>query len=128
MTFAYLDTSAFVKTIVREPESFRLLQWLEAWPNRASSALLRIEAIRVVTPAGHESVAMARTALRTFRLIRLDDQLLDSAGALEGALRSLDAIHVTAALTLGSDLGAFVTYDLRMASAAGELGLPVVTP
>ncbi len=128
MTFAYLNTSAFVKTIVREPESIRLLQWLEAWPNRASSALLRTEAIRAVRPSGQESVAVARAALRTFRLIRLDDRLLDSAGDLEGALRSLDAIHVAAALALGADLGALVTYDVRMASAARELGLPLVTP
>ncbi len=79
-------------------------------------------------PSGPETVAAARTALRTFRLVRLSDRLLDDAGELEGELRSLDAIHVSAALALGPDLGALVTYDRRMASVARGLDLPVVAP
>ena len=128
MTVAYLDTSAFVKTIVREPESAQLWQWLEAWPDRVSCALLRTEAIRAVRPAGHDAVARARAALRSFRLLRLNDNLLDEAGELPGHICSLDAIHVAAARSLGPDLGALVTYDVRMQSVARELGLPVVVP
>jgi predicted nucleic acid-binding protein len=43
-------------------------------------------------------------------------------------LRSLDAIHLAAAQTVGDDLRAIVTYDRRMADAAGALGLVVQTP
>jgi len=43
-------------------------------------------------------------------------------------LRTLDAIHLATALTLGGDLAAFVTYDDRLADAARTLGLPVVRP
>lgn len=128
MTFAYLDTSAFVKTVVEEPESERLAAWLERRPDRASCALLRTEAIRLVRPHGPAAVAAARTAFRTFRLVQLDDRLLDAAADLAIEARSLDAIHVAAALALGRDLAALVTYDHRMERAARELGITVVSP
>ena len=57
------------------------------------------------------------------------DELLDSAAALDGTvLRGLDAIHLAAAHTLGDELSAIVTYDERMTTAAGVLGLTVVAP
>lgn len=43
-------------------------------------------------------------------------------------LRSLDALHVAAALALGSDLVDFITYDSRMTTAARSHGLPVASP
>jgi len=43
-------------------------------------------------------------------------------------LRSLDAIHVAAALSLGDDLGDLVTYDARMVNAAEAQGVNVVSP
>ncbi|MBA2333074.1 MAG: type II toxin-antitoxin system VapC family toxin [Actinobacteria bacterium] len=128
MTLAYLDTSAFVKTIVQEPESARLLSWLEQWPERASCALLRTEAVRALRSHGQGLVEAARARFPTLQLTRIDDRLLDEAAQLPIELRSLNAIHVAAALSLGSDLGALVTYDLRMASVARELGLPVASP
>ena len=55
--------------------------------------------------------------------------LFRSAGVLEPAiLRTLDAIHLATALAVGDDLGAIVTYDKRMAAAAGSLGLRTVSP
>lgn len=128
MTFAYLDSSAFVKTILEEPESSRLERWLESQPDRASSALLRTEAIRAVRDDGPAAIVKARTALRTIRLIDIDGRLLDAAGDLALAVRSLEAIHLAAALSLGPDLGSVVTYDTRMQAAADQLGLEVVAP
>jgi len=43
-------------------------------------------------------------------------------------LRSLDAIHLASALTLGDELDAFVTYDARQADAARAAGLTVESP
>ncbi|MHB1486395.1 MAG: hypothetical protein ACYCS7_07140 [Acidimicrobiales bacterium] len=43
-------------------------------------------------------------------------------------LPSLDAVHLSAALLIGSDLRAIITYDHRMAQAAGDLGLVVEAP
>jgi hypothetical protein len=67
--------------------------------------------------------------LRRLDLIQLEDELLDSAAALDGGvLRSLDAIHLAAAQTLTDELDAIVTYDDRMTTAAGSLGLSVAAP
>jgi predicted nucleic acid-binding protein len=40
----------------------------------------------------------------------------------------LDAIHLAAALELGAELEALVTYDGRMANAARQLGITVAMP
>lgn len=60
----------------------------------------------------------------------LTTELLDRAATLAptGLLRSLDAIHLAAAQIVGGDLRAVVTYDQRMAEAAGDLGLAVEMP
>jgi uncharacterized protein len=128
VTLAYLDSSAFVKTLVDEPESARLETWLEEWPERASCALLRTEAVRAVRVHGIEAVARARRALGALLLVQLDDELLDAAAELAPNIRSLDAIHLAAARSLGPDLGVIATYDDRMTSAARELGLDTATP
>jgi len=44
------------------------------------------------------------------------------------ALRSLNAIHLTATLGLRDELEGIVTYDDRMASAAAVTGIPVAAP
>ncbi len=46
----------------------------------------------------------------------------------DGLLRSLDAIHVAAALALADRLELLITYDGRMAQAAERFHLPVVMP
>jgi uncharacterized protein len=127
---AYLDTSAFVKLIVEEPESSALEQSLIRWPQRVSSTLLRTETVRALRRAGHEEhVGKARRLFGAIRLIRLDEPLLDRAGELEPPeLRSLDAMHLAAALTIGPDLGVVFTYDARLKQAASELGIITESP
>jgi predicted nucleic acid-binding protein len=43
-------------------------------------------------------------------------------------LRSLDAIHLVSALSLGDDLGAIAVYDAGLAAAAVGCGLEVLAP
>jgi predicted nucleic acid-binding protein len=43
-------------------------------------------------------------------------------------LRSLDAIHLSSAQVIGTELRAIVTYDERMALVASSLGLVVEAP
>jgi hypothetical protein len=43
-------------------------------------------------------------------------------------MRSLDAVHIAAAMSLGPDLGVVITYDERMAAAARLFGLPLASP
>ena len=71
----------------------------------------------------------ARSFLLRFDLIPLSLDLLHAAADIGPAgLRSLDAIHLASALSLGSDLTAFVAYDRRLQAAAQAEGLPVVVP
>jgi predicted nucleic acid-binding protein len=51
-----------------------------------------------------------------------------AAGFADPLLRSVDAIHLATAARLGAELDAFVTYDKRLLSAAGDAGLPATAP
>ena len=124
----YLDSSALVKLVATEKESAALEKALIAVENLASCNLARVEIIRAARQKGRAVVEKARGLLANIELIQLDDELLDLAAELEGPLRSLDAIHLAAALELGDELEAVVTYDGQMARAAKSLGLTVVAP
>lgn len=59
----------------------------------------------------------------------MDPAILDAAAGLKPPdFRTLDAIHVASALSLGDDPHAFVTYDDRQAAAARKGGLRVEAP
>jgi predicted nucleic acid-binding protein len=125
----YLDSSALVKLVVREAESAALIRFLERHSDRVSCCLARTEVVRAVSAQGGLALARARKLFNRIDLVALDDELLDDAGLLAtGVLRSLDAIHLAAARSLGGDLIAVVTYDSRMATAATALGLDVASP
>ena len=128
----YLDSSALVKLVQREAESDRLRRFLRRHrsDHLVTSALARVEVVRAVFGGGPGAVEQARRQLSRLDQIVLSNDLLDSAATLApaGQLRSLDAIHLAAAQVVGRDLRAIVTYDRRMADAAGALGLTVETP
>ena len=125
----YLDSSAIVKTVIVERESAALRRFLRRHPLRVSCALARTEVVRAVRHLGPKATARARQVVQRIDLVRLDDALLDAASALDAAvLRSLDAIHLAAALTVAAQLEAIVTYDARMTESAALLGLPVAVP
>lgn len=124
----YLDTSALVKTVVAEPESKALLAWLRG-KRLVACDLVRVEAVRAVRMSAPSAVGRAREAVATLNLIRLDDALYDVAADLDPLpMRSLDAIHLAAALSLGSDLAGVVTYDRRLALGARRHALRVEAP
>ncbi|MGH9170575.1 MAG: type II toxin-antitoxin system VapC family toxin [Acidimicrobiales bacterium] len=128
--YAYLDTSAFVKLVVTEPESAALLRSMRRWPALVSCTLLRAEAIRALNRSGHrDQVGVARRLFGAVHLLQVDEPLLDRAGELSPEmLRTLDAVHLAAALSLGSELAVLVTYDQRLAGAARAMGLEVASP
>ena len=67
--------------------------------------------------------------LQRMALLEVDRALFRQAGLLGPAtMRSLDAIHIAAAMSLGPDLGVIVTYDERLGAAAALFGLPVASP
>lgn len=125
----YLDSSAIVKLVVREPESAALGRFLRNQPERVSCALARTEVLRAIRHLGNAAVNRARRVLRRIDLIRLDDSLLDAAGMLDPRiLRSLDAVHLAAAQLIAPELDAIVTYDRRLRDSASLLGFPVEAP
>ena len=52
-----------------------------------------------------------------------DDRVVSS-----DLLRSLDALHLAAAVELGDELDGIVTYDERLSQAASHHGIAVVAP
>jgi uncharacterized protein len=118
-----------VKLVLRELEEGALRAELSKWDGYVSSALLAVEAIRACSRHRNEYAEDAQEWLFDLALMPLEDALLDVAGSLvPPTMRSLDAIHLATALSIRDDLGAFFTYDKRLAEAAGERGLNVVWP
>lgn len=131
MKLLYLDSSALVKLVSPEPESRALTELLTGWPERISSALARVEVPRATRRAGggENSLRRAEKVVGRVGLIRLEQTILDEASGLgPPELRSLDAIHLATALSVGEDLGGMVCYDPRLAEAATGSGIEVLTP
>lgn len=128
----YLDSSALVKLVRREGETEALRRFLRRHgaDERVSSDLARVEVVRAALGGGSLAVAQARRQLTRVYLIAMNAELLERAATLApgSRIRSLDAIHLATAQLLGAELRAVVTYDLRMAAAAGVLGMPVEAP
>ncbi|MHB8620245.1 MAG: type II toxin-antitoxin system VapC family toxin [Chloroflexota bacterium] len=127
----YVESSAFVKLFLPEPESLRLAGYLASYPRKVSAMLLRTEALRAAVRAtlSPARVRLVRALLETISLIPTHVALSDDAGTLQPPeLRSLDAIHLATARSVADHLAAFVTYDARLAAAAAWHGLPVVSP
>jgi predicted nucleic acid-binding protein len=127
----YLDTSALVKLVVVEAESAALRSYLDECASdiRISAALARTELVRAV--AMHRAIELienARRIIARLHLVALSNKLLDAAATMmPPELRTLDAIHLAAALT-APELRAVVTYDSRLGQAAADAGLVVVAP
>jgi len=125
----YLDSSAIVKLAVEEPESAALRRYLRRRRPFVTSALARTEVARALLPLGQAAVRRGQDVLSRVDLVRVNERVLSTAGALLPVeLRSLDAIHLATAQQLGTDLARVVTYDERMAAAAGALGWSVAAP
>jgi uncharacterized protein len=129
LDIAYLDSSAIVKTVIEEPESKALRQFLRDFEIHVSAELARTEVLRAVRRADANAVPRAYEAFERLVLIAVTETLLDAAGTLDPPeLRTLDAIHLAAARTVVAQLGALVTYDARMTRAGAALAFPVATP
>jgi len=124
---AYVDTSAFIKLLLAEPETPAIRTALRGWPNLVASEILFIEAHRVGMRE-HRQPDVANL-LQTVTLLSLTPTIRQRSATIGTArLRTLDAIHLATAETLGGDLGIIFTYDRRMLSDAPLEGLPVRAP
>ena len=128
--FAYLDSSAVAKLFLPEPERSALESALLEKRGLFTSRLALTECGRIVTRLGREVTdAFIEDVFGPFVLIDLSSDILRAAsGVLPSGLRSIDAIHVVTALSLGEPSLEVITYDRRMAEAARAHGLTVVQP
>ena len=125
-----MDTSALVKLIVDEPETGALREWLAVEPREPVSCdLVRTELLRVVRRTAPDRARAARRLLEAVTLTQVTTAVFEQAGRLDPAsLRSLDAIHLSAALDLGDELDGLVTYDSVLARAAASAGIEIAAP
>lgn len=134
MRFVYLDSCAAVKLFKDEVESDALEDWLvaRAPARQITSHLTRTELRRGLhaVEADTQTHQRAEHWLQRVAHIALPADVCDLAGQLSPGtrLRSLDALHVAAALTLGAALTHFVSYDDRQLRAAADHGLTVAAP
>ena len=131
MSAWYLDSSAIVKFAVEEAESEAIASWragLEFDDVVMTCELSIVEVLRAVRRVdGAEEIAL--THLDALDHLVMDRDLLLAAGRLDPTkLRTLDAIHLAAAMAAGDELAGVVTYDARMADAARQLGLTTLAP
>lgn len=126
----YLDTSALVKLIVEEAESAELRQWIAVTETAlVTSDLSRTEVFRAIRRAAPTRTVEGRGVLDSLVVLTVTAAIFDAAGRLTPeSLRSLDAIHLAAALELGDDLEGLVTYDARLAEAAQTNGVVAFGP
>lgn len=127
----YLDSSAILKLVVLEPESAALQQFLRDRRSRLSSALAEVEVPRALRRAGYGAPEQRRAdeVLGRMVLVNVDRRLLRDAAALAPlSLRSLDAIHLATALSVGDDLAGIVSYDYRLSSVAAAADVLVWAP
>jgi uncharacterized protein len=124
----YLDASALVKLVVREPQSAALRRYVRG-RRLVSSALARTEVVRALLSEEPATLKRGQEVLGEIDLIRINDRVLMLAGTLlPDSLRSLDAIHLATAVLLGNELQRVVTYDGRLAAASKDAGLSVAAP
>lgn len=133
--FVYVDTSALVKLVVREAETDAVVESAAQWERVVTSEITAIELVRAVKRARSDrraDVADDRSVLEVLAAIEVvpltDDVRALAATAEPPELRTLDAIHLGSALTLGSDVDVVVTYDDRLESAARSAGLSTLRP
>jgi len=140
----YFDTCALLKLIGADGDSEALGDFIKARPDTRwfSSELARAELVRTIRRVNHDSQGQlvdgdrlraeldyAESLWDRLDLIAVSTRVLTEAAAIEQPfLRTLDAIHLAAAASMRRSLSAFVTYDKKLAAAAQEAGLPVLSP
>jgi uncharacterized protein len=126
----YLDTSAALKLVVAEKETGALLAWMKDHEGEiVSSDLLRAELLRATRCGAPNAIPRARAVLDPITLPILPTSAFERAADGDpDLLRSIDALHLAAALELADELDGLLTYDDRLAGAAQLHGLTVIAP
>ncbi|HXS45928.1 MAG TPA: PIN domain-containing protein [Solirubrobacterales bacterium] len=128
----YLDPSALVKRYIAEEGSGLVLEAMDAADAFSMCRVGFIETVRALSLAdGDEDIKAFESDWLAFDVVEVDRMLTEQAAALalSTQLRSLDALHLAAALLLPSADLTVATWDVRLHRAARGQGLqtlPVV--
>ena len=118
-----------MKLVVREAESDSLRELVARETHQIASSIAEVEVERAVRRVAPEVVPDTRRAVAALTLIEPSESIRARAAQLDPPeLRTLDAIHLATALEVGAELDGVVTYDSRLAAAAGAAGLTVLAP
>jgi uncharacterized protein len=88
-----------------------------------------VETVRAVgLSAGKAAAETVREEWPAFGVVEVDQRLVEDAAklAIDRELRSLDALHLAAALVLPRDDLFFAAWDRRLHAAAGAEGLALI--
>lgn len=124
-TLVYVDTSVVLAALLGEPRRPDDGFWRD--PGLFGSVLVEIEALTRLRAAGSpiEALAAARSLIGALTLLPLDDAALAAARRGFGpGLRTLDALHLSTALSVGARV-TLATYDKRMRAAAESEGIAI---
>ena len=125
---AYVDTSAYVKLILDEPESVAMEEVFRHTP-LTSSAVLVTELLRTVRRDCPDRTDHAIDQLDHLTTVPVKEDVVLAAGLIGApVLRSLDAIHLVTAMLLYPHVSPFITYDRRLAAVAEAVGLEIASP
>lgn len=129
----YVDSSALLKRYIDEPDSDAADSLLRSDPSLVTARHTIVEMRRNLARLleGRELTAarslLARD-LEAFSVVELDEVTCEGAAAIAEVtgVRTLDALHLSAAQRVGGPAVPFLTFDVRQAQAARALGLTVV--
>jgi uncharacterized protein len=132
---AYFDTSALLKIYIEEPDSQAAVSMAREADPLVLSQLSVLELVRSVSVhlKGDDrdlTRLIFESDLETMAVIRIDDHIWNSAAdiAFRTGAKSLDSLHIAAALSLNDPELKFVTSDRKQARAAVDSGLQVIIP
>lgn len=128
MTWYYIDTSVAADALLVDGRASEWLERVTTDPGNLllSSRLLRTELTRVLRRE-KRPVSERDALLDHVATVPLTDAILTAAEAITEHVKTLDAIHLASALSLGS-AAVVVSHDETMRRLARLLGLLVFDP
>ncbi len=133
----YVDTSAFLKLIIRESGTERMRRLVKEH-RLLSSSVIAVECRSAVARRRREgkligseldrALARIEEGLEAVEMVLVSDPVLELAGAivLRSVSRTMDALHIASAFSFQDDAGmdvTFVTADRKQHQAARGEGL-----
>lgn len=115
--------------LLGEPDALAILDALYEYDEHVASRLLRVELRRLALREG--VLDDADRLLSGIALLPVDEAILSAAETVEPAnVGTLDAVHLVTALRLFAAglVETLLTFDVRLAQAARDHGLAVLTP